>query len=54
MKTVIIAEMVCFHNGNIKNAYKIANMHTAKADIIQPQVWNLNYMMSPRIRFIAR
>ena len=49
MKTTIIAEMACSHNGNINNAYKIAKYaHASKADIIQLQIWKLNYMMSPR------
>ena len=49
MKTTIIAEMACSHNGNINNAYKIAKYaYASKADIIQLQIWKLNYMMSPR------
>ena len=55
MKTVIIAEMACSHNGNIKNAYKIAkHAYAAKADIIQLQVWNLNYMMSPKNKIYSK
>ena len=49
MKTVIIAEMACSHNGDINDAYKIAKYaHASKADIIQLQIWKLNYMMSPK------
>ena len=55
MKTTIIAEMACSHNGSMKNAYNIAkHAHRAKADIIQLQIWKLNYMMSPKNKIFKK
>lgn len=47
-KTLIIAEMACSHEGNIELAKKIIDAAaTAKADVIQLQIWAVDSMMSP-------
>ena len=47
-KVKIIAEMACSHNGSVKRAKKIIDGGAkAKADIIQLQIWELRYLMSP-------
>lgn len=47
-KVEIIAEMACSHNGSVKRAKKIIDgTAKAKADIIQLQIWELRYLMSP-------
>ena len=48
-KTKIIAEMACSHNGNVRRAKKIIDgAAKANADIVQLQIWELRYLMSPR------
>lgn len=45
---IIIAEMACSHDGNIKIAKKIAKKaHNSGADIIQLQMWKLENVVSP-------
>ena len=47
-KIKIIAEMACSHNGKMKRAKKIIDAAArANADIIQLQIWELKYLMSP-------
>ena len=46
---LIIAEMACSHEGDIDLAKKIIDAAAfAKSDVIQLQVWSLQYMMSPQ------
>ena len=48
-KTKIIAEMACSHNGNVRRAKKIIDgAAKANADVVQLQIWELRYLMSPR------
>ena len=47
-KIKISAEMACSHNGKMKRAKKIIDAAArANADIIQLQIWELKYLMSP-------
>jgi sialic acid synthase SpsE len=47
-KLLVIAEMACSHDGNIKIAKKIAKKsYEAGADVIQLQIWKLNDLISP-------
>jgi N,N'-diacetyllegionaminate synthase len=48
-KTIIIAEMSCSHEGEFELAKKIIDSSAkANADVIQLQIWTLEYMMSPQ------
>ena len=48
-KIQIIAEMACSHNGRVQRAKKIADAAAQSgADIIQLQIWELQYLMSPK------
>ncbi len=45
----IIAEMACSHNGKVERAKKIIDAAAKSgADIIQLQIWELQYLMSPK------
>jgi N,N'-diacetyllegionaminate synthase len=49
LKTFVIAEMACSHEGDVGLAKKIIDASAvAKADAVQLQIWSLQYMMSPQ------
>jgi len=49
LKTFVIAEMACSHEGDINLAKKIIDSSAAaNADAVQLQIWSLKYMMSPQ------
>ena len=46
----IIAEIACSHNGKIHKLKKLINdAYYSGADAVQFQIWDLRYMMSPKI-----
>ena len=52
---LVIAEIACSHNGKISQLKKlIRDASISGADIVQFQIWNLKYMMSPNNKIFKK